>query len=189
RVTGYDTDYRPTGTETVIPAAGPATAGLSGTYAYGYTYTSTGKPLSVTMPAVGGLPRERVVTRYNSDGLPESTSGLTWYTSDVTYSPYGEPLRTVSGAQPYRVWTTNFVDPSTGRLQRTVADRELAEHRITDSYYSYDDSGMITSNARQLSDLPTGPWDTQCFTYDVMGELVNAWTSKITPVDGQGCKA
>ncbi|KOV69658.1 hypothetical protein ADL01_22085, partial [Streptomyces sp. NRRL WC-3618] len=33
------------------------------------------------------------------------------------------------------------------------------------------------------------PWDTQCFTYDVMGELVNAWTSKITPVDGQGCKA
>ncbi|KOV64933.1 hypothetical protein ADL01_27635, partial [Streptomyces sp. NRRL WC-3618] len=33
RVTGYDTDYRPTGTETVIPAAGPATAGLSGTYA------------------------------------------------------------------------------------------------------------------------------------------------------------
>ncbi|MBW8740665.1 MAG: RHS repeat protein, partial [Streptomyces turgidiscabies] len=180
RVTGYDTDYRPTGTETVIPAAGPATAGLSGTYAYGYTYTPTGKPLSVTMPAIGGLPREKVITRYNSDGLPESTSGLTWYTSDVTYSPYGEPLRAVSGAQPYRVWTTNFVDPSTGRLQRTVADRELAEHRITDSYYSYDDSGMITSNARRLSDLPTGPWDTQCFTYDVMGELVNAWTSKIT---------
>lgn len=74
RVTGYDTDYRPTGTETVIPAAGPATAGLSGTYAYGYTYTPTGKPLSVTMPAIGGLPREKVVTRYNSDGLPESTS-------------------------------------------------------------------------------------------------------------------
>ncbi|MEW2120318.1 polymorphic toxin-type HINT domain-containing protein [Streptomyces sp. NPDC005474] len=189
RVTGYDTDYQPTGTETVIPAAGPATAGLSGTYAYGYTYTPTGKPLSVTMPAIGGLPREKVVTRYNSDGLPESTSGLTWYTSDVTYSPYGEPLRTVSGAQPYRVWTTNFIDPSTGRLQRTVADRELAEHRITDSYYSYDDSGMITSNARQLSDLSGAPWDTQCFTYDVMGELVNAWTSKITPVDGKGCQA
>lgn len=189
RVTGYDTDYRPTGTETEIPAAGTATAGLSRKYAYGYTYTPTGKPLSVTLPAMGGLPKEKVVTRYNSDGLPESTSGLTWYTSDVTYSPYGEPLRTVSGAQPYRVWTTNFVDPATGRLQRTVTDRELAEHRITDSYYSYDKSGMITSNSRQLSDVSGAPWDTQCFTYDVMGELVNAWTSKITPVDGNGCKA
>jgi RHS repeat-associated protein len=178
-----------TGTETEIAAAGTSTAGLSGKYAYGYTYTPTGKPLSVTLPEIGGLPREKVVTRYNSDGLPESTSGLTWYTSDVTYSPYGEPLRTVSGAQPYRVWTTNFIDPSTGRLQRTVADREVAEHRITDSYYSYDDSGVITSNARQLSDVAGAPWDTQCFTYDVMGELVNAWTSKIEPVDGQGCKA
>lgn len=191
RVTGYDTEYRPTGTETVIPAAGTATAGLSGTYAYGYTYTPTGKPLSVTLPAIGGLPKEKVVTRYNGDGLPESTSGLTWYTSDVTYSPYGEPLRTVSGSQPYRVWTTNFIDPSTGRLQRTVADRETADpHRITDSYYSYDQSGMITSNSRQLTDgSATPPWDTQCFTYDVMGELVNAWTSKITPENGTSCKA
>ncbi|WP_405821331.1 polymorphic toxin-type HINT domain-containing protein [Streptomyces sp. NBC_01390] len=191
RVTGYDTEYRPTGTETVIPAAGPATAGLSGTYAYGYTYTPTGKPLSVTLPAVGGLPKEKVVTRYNSDGLPESTSGQTWYTADVTYSPYGEPLRTVSGSQPYRVWTTNFIDPSTGRLQRTVADRETADpHRITDSYYSYDQSGMITSNSRQLTDGSAAPpWDTQCFTYDVMGELVNAWTSNIAPVDGKSCKA
>ncbi|GAA0328260.1 hypothetical protein GCM10009540_55170 [Streptomyces turgidiscabies] len=191
RVTGYDTEYRPTGTETVIPAAGPAAAGLSGTYAYGYTYTPTGKPLSVTLPAIGGLPKEKVVTRYNSDGLPESTSGLTWYTADVTYSPYGEPLRTVSGSQPYRVWTTNFIDPSTGRLQRTVTDRETADpHRITDSYYSYDQSGMITSNSRQLTDgSATPPWDTQCFTYDVMGELVNAWTSNIAPVDGKSCKA
>ncbi|WP_241826984.1 polymorphic toxin-type HINT domain-containing protein [Streptomyces graminilatus] len=190
RVTGYDTEYRPTGTETTI-ASNPLTAGLSGTYAYKYTYTPTGNPLSVTLPAIGGLPQEKVVTRYNSDGLPESTSGLTWYTADVTYSPYGEPLRTVSGAQPYRVWTTNFIDPSTGRLQRTVADRETADpHRITDSYYSYDESGMITSNSRQLTDgSTTPPWDTQCFTYDVMGELANAWTSNITPVDGKSCKA
>ncbi len=190
-VTGYDTDYRPTGTKTKIAAAGPMTAGLSGTYEYAYTYTPTGKPLSATLPAIGGLPKEKVVTRYNSDGLPESTSGVTWYTADVTYSPYGEPLRTVSGVQPYRVWTTNFIDPSTGRLQRTVADRETADpHRITDSYYSYDQSGMITSNSRQLTDgSATPPWDTQCFTYDVMGELVNAWTSNITPVDGKSCKA
>ncbi|MFJ7078205.1 polymorphic toxin-type HINT domain-containing protein [Streptomyces sp. NPDC098781] len=190
RVTGYDTDYRPTGTETVIPS-NALTAGLAGTYPYAYTYTQTGKPQSVTLPAVGGLEKEKVVTRYNGDGLAESTSGLAWYTSDATYSPYGEVLRTVSSSQPYRVWTTNFVDPHTGTLQRTVTDRETSgPHRITDSYYSYDVSGTITSNARKLSSASGETWDTQCFTYDVMGELLNAWTSNITPTgNATGCKA
>ncbi|MEU2508926.1 RHS repeat-associated core domain-containing protein [Streptomyces sp. NPDC007863] len=33
-------------------------------------------------------------------------------------------------------------------------------------------------------------WDNQCFTYDVLGELVNAWTSKLIPNgSGTGCKA
>ncbi|MFI8891026.1 polymorphic toxin-type HINT domain-containing protein [Streptomyces paradoxus] len=188
RVTGYDSEYRVMGSETVIPA-NAMTTGLSGTYPYAYTYTPTGKPQSVTLPAVGGLAKEKVVTRYNGDGMPESTSGLTWYTADATYSPYGEVLRTVSGAQPNRVWTTNFVDPHTGRLQRTVADRETAgPHRITDSYYSYDATGTITSNARKLSEATGSTWDTQCFTYDVMGELTHAWTSKIEPTGGgTGC--
>jgi YD repeat-containing protein len=149
RITGYDTEYRPTGRDVVIPAD-TSTTGLSGTYSYGYTYTPTGKPLSTTMPAIGGLAAEKVVTRYDSDGLPESTSGLSWYTSDVTYSPYGEALRTVSGPQPYRVWTTNFIDEHTGSLQRTVWDRETAgSHRISDSYYSYDRAGNVTSAHRQ----------------------------------------
>ncbi|MFD8049576.1 polymorphic toxin-type HINT domain-containing protein [Streptomyces chartreusis] len=190
RVTGYNSDYQVTGSETVIPA-NSMTTGLSGTYSYAFTYSPTGKPQSVILPAAGGLARENVVSRYNSDGLPESTSGLAWYTSDATYSPYGEVLRTVSAAQPYRVWTTNFVDPHTGRLARTVTDRETSgPHRITDSYYSYDASGTITSNARKLSDASGAPWDNQCFTYDVMGELVHAWTSGTTPAgNGTGCKA
>ncbi|MDI1454401.1 polymorphic toxin-type HINT domain-containing protein [Streptomyces sp. ATE26] len=190
RVTGYDTEYRATGTETVIPA-NAMTTGLAGTYAYSYTYTPTGAQQSATLPAAGGLASERVVSRYTSDGLPESTSGKTWYTADATYSPYGEPLRTVSGSQPNRVWTTNFVDPHTGRLQRTVADRETSgPHRITDSYYSYDTSGTITSNARQMGDPADGSWDNQCYTYDALGELVHVWTSKTAPAgNGTGCKA
>ncbi|MDH6434816.1 RHS repeat-associated protein [Streptomyces sp. SAI-144] len=190
RVTGYDSEYHVTGNETVIPA-NSMTTGLSGTYAYTNTYTPTGKPLSVTLPAAGGLAREKVVTRYNGDGLPESTSGQTWYTSDATYSPYGEVLRAVSGSQPYRVWTTNFVAPFNGSLQRTVTDRETAgPHRIADNYYSYDTSGTITASTRQLGDPVDKVWDTQCFTYDVLGELVHAWTSNIAPGgDGTGCKA
>ncbi|MFB6833393.1 polymorphic toxin-type HINT domain-containing protein [Streptomyces hydrogenans] len=191
RVTGYDTEYRPTGRETVIPA-NPMTTGLSGTYTYAYTYTPTGKPLSVTLPAKGGLAAEKVITRYDEDGLPESTSGINWYTSDVSYSPYGQVLRSVASAQPYRVWTTNFIDDHTGRLMRTVVDRETAgPHRVSDTGYAYDVSGTITAVARQDAVTATSfTWDNQCFTYDVLGELVNAWTSKLVPNgSGTGCKA
>ncbi|MEU9699760.1 HNH/endonuclease VII fold putative polymorphic toxin [Streptomyces sp. NPDC047981] len=190
RVTGYDIEYRPTGRETVIPP-NAMTTGLSGTYAYSYTYTLTGKPQSVTLPAKGGLTSEQVITRYDEDGLPESTSGINWYTTDVTYSPYGEALRTVSGAQPYRVWTTNFIDEHTGRLQRTVTDRESAgPHLVSDSAYAYDASGMITASARKLADASGTSWDNQCFAYDTLGELVRAWTSSITPdAKGTGCKS
>lgn len=189
RTIGYTTDYQPTGRDITIPA-NTKTAGLSGTYSYTYGYTPTGKPSSVTYPAKGGIAAEKVVTRYNEDGLPESTAGSSWYTADVTYSPFGEVLRAVSGSQPYRLWTTNFIDPHTGRLQRTVADRETASpHRITDSYYSYDASGTITSNSRKLSEASGSTWDTQCYTYDALGELVHAWTSSIVPTGtGNGCK-
>ncbi|MDF3146227.1 ricin-type beta-trefoil lectin domain protein, partial [Streptomyces sp. T21Q-yed] len=188
RVTAYDIEYRPTAREIVIPAsAGPK---LGGTYKYAYTYTRSGKQLSVQVPAVGGLSGEKVVTRYNEDGLPESTSGLDWYTSDVTYSPYGEPLRTVSGPQPYRVWTTNFIDQDTGRLQRTVWDRETAgSHRVADSYYSYDRAGNVTSSAVKQTDGTTSTWDNQCFTYDYLGELVHAWTSSLAVSGATGCKS
>ncbi|WP_282697210.1 polymorphic toxin-type HINT domain-containing protein [Streptomyces sp. CC208A] len=191
KVTGYDTEYRPTGRQVIIPA-NAMTTGLSGTYTYTYTYTPTGKPLSVTLPAKGGLPAEKVITRYNEDGLPESTSGIAWYTSDVSYSPYGEVLRSVSSAQPYRVWTTNFIDEHTGRLMRTVTDREKAgPHRISDTGYAYDAAGMITASARQDAVTNTSTtWDNQCFTYDAMGELVHAWTSNIKPNGtGVGCKS
>ncbi|MFJ2094023.1 RHS repeat domain-containing protein [Streptomyces sp. NPDC087901] len=192
KVTGYDTDYRPTGRQTVIPA-NAMTTGVSGTYTYAYTYSATGKQLSATLPAAGGLAAEKVVTRYNSDGQPVSTSGLNWYTSDVTYSPYGETLRTVSGPQPYRVWTTSFTDETTGRLQRKVADRETANsHRISDDFYSYDIAGNVTSDARKVTDGATSVWDNQCFTYDALGELVHAWTSSVTTLgsgNGTGCKA
>ncbi|MER6916159.1 RHS repeat-associated core domain-containing protein [Streptomyces sp. NPDC000594] len=190
RVTGYDSEYRPTGRETVIPAH-TTTTGLSGTYAYSYTYTQTGMPKSVTLPAKGGLAQEKVLTRYNEDDLPEVTAGHSWYTSDVTYSPYGEVMRSVSGGQPYRVWTTNFLNEHTRGLARTVVDRETAgPHRVSDSYYSYDTSGTITSSARQLANATGETWDNQCFTYDLMGELVHAWTSNVAPrKDATGCKS
>ncbi|MFJ7066694.1 ricin-type beta-trefoil lectin domain protein [Streptomyces sp. NPDC101115] len=175
-VTGYDGGYRPTGTKITIPDI-PVTKGLAGEYVYTMAYTLTGKVQSSTVPATpGGLAAERLVTRYNSEGLVQSVSGLGWYTADTIYGPFGEVLRTTSGSAPRRVWTTNFFDPGTGRLSQSVTDRETANpNRLSAVSYGYNAGGQLTSiTDRQPGDRV----DRQCFAYDPLGQLVEAWTGK-----------
>lgn len=180
-ITGYDAEYRPTGSKITIPDT-PGTKGLAGTYAYSTTYTATGKVQSTTVPATpGGLAAEKLVTRYNADGMPQSMSGLAWYAADVKYSPYGEVLRTASGNAPNRVWTTNQYDPNTRQVTNQISDRETGPNRISDVSYSYDPVGNITA----VTDTqPGGREDRQCFAYDPMGQLTKAWTGKTAACSG-----
>ncbi|MFJ3841864.1 polymorphic toxin-type HINT domain-containing protein [Streptomyces sp. NPDC090054] len=180
-VTGYDNEYRPTGSKITIPDV-PATKGLAGTYAYSTTYTPTGKVQSTTLPATpGGLAAEKLVTRYNADGMPQTLSGLTWYTADVKYSPFGDILRTSSGNAPNRVWTTNNYNPHTGQVINQVSDRETGPNRISDVSYAYDPAGNITS----VTDTQPGDRvDRQCYAYDTVGQLTKAWTGKTAACNG-----
>ncbi|MFJ3924152.1 polymorphic toxin-type HINT domain-containing protein [Streptomyces sp. NPDC090022] len=176
-VTGYDTEYRPTGSKITIPDTA-ATKGLAGTYTYSTAYTPTGKVQSTTLPGTpGGLAAERLVTRYNAEGMPTTLSGLSWYTADTVYSPFGEVLQTASGKAPNRVWSSNFRDPNTGRLTQSITDRETAspDTRISALSYTYNTAGSITA----VTDTqPGGRVDRQCYTYDPMGQLTQAWTGK-----------
>ncbi|WP_331730347.1 ricin-type beta-trefoil lectin domain protein [Streptomyces sp. NBC_00073] len=188
-VTGYDAEYRPTGSRITIPDTATATGttkditkGFAGSYAYSTTYTPTGKVQSTTVPATpGGLAAEKLITRYNRDGLPQSTSGLAWYTAETVYSPFGQTLRTASGSAPNRVWTTNRYNPNTGQLTQSTSDREYADvpkgqlHRISDVAYTYDVAGNITAVADTRGD---GTTDRECYAYNPMGQLTNAWTGK-----------
>ncbi|MFF4010641.1 polymorphic toxin-type HINT domain-containing protein [Streptomyces sp. NPDC001717] len=180
-VTGYDSEYRPTGSKITIPDV-PGTKGLAGTYAYSTTYTPTGKVQSTTLPATpGGLAAEKLITRYDADGMPKTMSGLAWYTADIQYGPYGEVLRTASGNAPNRLWTTNLYNPNTGQLTHQISDRETAPNRISDVSYAYDPAGNITS----ITDTqPGGREDRQCFAYDPMGQLTKAWTGKTAACTG-----
>ncbi|MFE1577358.1 hypothetical protein [Streptomyces fradiae] len=171
-MTGYDTEYRPTGNKVTIPST-PMTTGLAGTYTYASAYTPTGKVQSVDLPATpGGLAAEKVITRYDGEDSPTTMSGLAWYTADTFLGLYGEVLRTASGEAPRRVWTTNVYDEDTRRLTRTTAHRETAPHPVNTTTYGYDTVGNITSIADQQ---PAGT-EEQCFSYDPMGRLVHAWT-------------
>ncbi|MFF7297461.1 polymorphic toxin-type HINT domain-containing protein [Streptomyces sp. NPDC008265] len=185
-VTGYDSEYRPTGSRITVPDV-PAAKGLAGSYAYSTTYTPTGKVQSTTLPAtIGGLAAEKLITRYNADGMVQTMSGLSWYTSDTVYSPYGEILRTASGNAPHRVWTTNTYDPHTGRVASATSHKETRDaasgsNLLASLSYTYDAVGNPTS----IKDTYPGTTaqspplvDRQCYTYDAMGQLVRAWTGK-----------
>ncbi|MGE7390921.1 ricin-type beta-trefoil lectin domain protein [Streptomyces sp. NPDC004126] len=181
-VTGYDAEYRPTGSKITIPNV-PATKGLAGTYAYTTAYTPTGKVQSTTLPATpGGLAAEKLVTRYNADGLPQTLSGLNWYTADVKYGPFGNVLRTATGNAPNRVWTTTLYNQNTGQVTNQVTDRETGgPNRVSDVSYAYDPAGNITS----ITDSqPGGREDRQCYAYDPMGQLTKAWTGKSASCTG-----
>ncbi|MFB7429628.1 polymorphic toxin-type HINT domain-containing protein [Streptomyces hydrogenans] len=185
-VTGYDTEYRPTGTKITIPAD-TYTTGLARDYTYTYEYTPTGKLQAVNLPATpGGLAAEKVITRYSGEGAPLTTSGLTWYTAGTTYSPHGQILRTITGDAPRRLWTTNDYDQHTGRLNTTESLREatIPNAHISTLTYGYDTTGNITSLSDKQTNITNGTpvvaTEQQCFTYDPMGRLINAWTGTTT---------
>ncbi|WP_051722817.1 ricin-type beta-trefoil lectin domain protein [Streptomyces albus] len=188
-VTGYTTDYQPTGRRIELPSTIATSYGLKDTYTYSYDYSKLGRLKSTTLPAAGTLGAEKVVTRYNSDGLPVSTSGLDWYVADTEYSPWGEVLRSVAGENPTRVWTTNLYDTTTGELTRQVIDRESTSDttavtgtRVNSRTYAYDDAGNIL----QTTDVSGSTTDRQCYVYDALGQLTDAWTSPNADCKGVG---
>ncbi|WP_328876324.1 polymorphic toxin-type HINT domain-containing protein [Streptomyces sp. NBC_00287] len=179
-VSGYTADYQPTGQKISIPESVAMSYGLASEYVYSFEYSESGLLEAVNLPSVGTLPAEKLVIRYNEDGLPVSTSGLAWYNSQTSYSPYGQVLRTVSGENPNRVWTTNLFDEATGELTRSIVDREstsdttaVTGHRVNSRTYAYDPAGNVTS----IADTSNSATDRQCFMYDALGQLTEAWTA------------
>ncbi|WP_405688824.1 putative adhesin [Streptomyces sp. NBC_00057] len=182
-VTGYTAEYQPTGMKLTLPATIAAQYGLQETYAYAYEYSKSGQLRSASLPAAGGLSPEKIVTRYNEDGLPISTSGLDWYNADTDYSVYGQVLRAVTGENPNRVWTTNLYDERTGELTKSYTDRESTSdtstvlgNRVNMRSYAYDPAGNVT----KIEDAVDSATDRQCFSYDPIGQLTQAWTASDT---------
>ncbi|MFC9606267.1 ricin-type beta-trefoil lectin domain protein [Streptomyces niveus] len=179
-VTGFTPEYQPTGTQLTLPATIATQYGLHETFDYTYEYSKSGKLKTATLPAAGGLSQEKIVTRYNEDGLPVSTSGLDWYTADTDYSVYGQVLRAVTGEHPNRVWTTNLYDERTGELTKSYTDRESTSdtttvlgNRVNTRSYAYDPAGNVT----KVEDAVDATTDRQCFDYDPLGQLKQAWTA------------
>ncbi|MDV9187496.1 ricin-type beta-trefoil lectin domain protein [Streptomyces sp. SR27] len=181
QVNGYDKDYQPTSATLSLPQSIADTWGLQSSYTYGYQYSDTGRLDAATLPAVGALAAEKLVVRYNKDGLPLSISGKDWYGAETVYSPYGQVMRSTLGAQPYRVWTQNTFDEASGELKDQQVYREQTGDTsvvggvlVSKRSYNYDPAGNVTG----IQEHSLGIEERQCFAYDPLGQLKKAWTDK-----------
>ncbi|WP_212820285.1 RHS repeat domain-containing protein [Polymorphospora rubra] len=177
-IQGFNTDYTPTGNSITIPAA---EVGLAGTYNYAFTYWSDGSPSTTRLPdldGAGGTAAEMLSYRYNHIALPETLETnyggtATRYVIGTTYTRYGEPTLTglaYSGGPG--VEQAAYYEVGTRRLERQTTARATSPSGVADLNYSYDRAGNVT----RIADLTPNPDDAQCFSYDHLRRLTEAWT-------------
>ncbi|MEV0607139.1 RHS repeat-associated core domain-containing protein [Polymorphospora rubra] len=170
-VTGYNTRYQPTGTKYTIPASEGA---LAGQYSFGASYSAnTGLLKTNTYPSGAGLPSEVVTYGYNGLDMLDNVRGLARYLQATNYSPYGEPLRHTFGNLGKEIFLSYTYEAGTRRLKEFTVDRVVAPTRLDQITYDYDSIGNIKQIKAVEQSTTT---DTQCFTYDHLRRMTDAWT-------------
>jgi RHS repeat-associated protein len=171
--TGYDAGYRPTGVSTVIPASEGA---LAGTYSQAMTYNVDGGLKTMSLPAAPGLPSETLSYFYTAQGDLERMAGVGAYVAGTIRSPYGEALRLDTGSLVGKaVWQLFEYDEGTRRLTRAQLQRQGFTGSAIDLNYTYDQVGNVLKAADQPTAAGATP-DTQCFDYDHLRRMEQAWT-------------
>ncbi|ACU38695.1 RHS repeat-associated core domain-containing protein [Actinosynnema mirum] len=180
RTTGYDDAGRPTGTEISIPEVEGV---LGTTYQATQDYTYTGKPASTgLLDVISGdelIVEGETLTHYydNANGSLEQTVGQQTYVTNTDYSAHGEVIGTVRGENyegAKQVAVTNSYEVGTRRLVTSeVHALSTRTTQLANRNYAYDASGNIT----RIADAPSGTVpDIQCFAYDHLRRMTDAWT-------------
>jgi RHS repeat-associated protein len=152
--------------------------GLAGTYTTGYAYTSTGLLRSTSPATKGGLPGEDIVVDYDRYGQPKATFGYNSYVSASSYTPFGEPSQYTLGVNNSTGWLSFDYDEHTRDLTGVNLSAQQAWPQIDDLRYSRDDAGNITKIVNEQGTVANGaPTRTQCFDYDPLNQLTEAWTA------------
>jgi RHS repeat-associated protein len=172
----YDTLYRPHRTTVSIPASEGA---LAGSYQTNVQYNVDGTVQSSSYPAAGSLTAETITPTYD-DVLRVKTigaSGGATYLTNAIYSYTGKPLQytyQATGAKATQV--DNSYEWGTQRLSNSSVHRQDVAGADKSATYGYDEAGNITS----VSDVSRDGTDNQCYTYDYLGRLTEAWAQNTT---------
>ncbi|GAB1646763.1 RHS repeat domain-containing protein [Krasilnikovia sp. MM14-A1259] len=178
KVLDYNDRYKPGNVQVIIPQS---ETGLAGTYTYTNTYNDDDSIKSTSIPSTNsGLAAEALTFGYTSLGQPYSLNSLYGsqnlsYVQDTTYNALGEldQVDRYTGTGGH-VWTAYTRELETGRTTGIRTDAEQATPAIVANVqYRYDNAG----NVLQTTDTAPDPVDdTQCFTYDNLRRLTQAWT-------------
>ncbi|MEV0663875.1 RHS repeat-associated core domain-containing protein [Actinomadura luteofluorescens] len=154
---------------------------LVGSYTFSTAYNLDGTVQTNTVPAAGGLPLETL--RYSYDDwlrpltLTKTVSNTTTtYVGDTVYSPTGKTKILELGSAGKRVWQDFTYQHGTQRLDTATTRREGIAGTDRQATYHYTDSGNITS----ITDISHDGTDNQCFSYDPLQRLTQAWTQGTT---------
>ncbi|MFB7894826.1 polymorphic toxin-type HINT domain-containing protein [Streptomyces xiamenensis] len=173
RVLEVDALYRPVRTEVEIPESEGA---LAGRYESGTTYAASGKPEQIRYPAAGRLPALTLQPTYE-DGTLRLTHLRTPQRLHVetTYTHTGKPSM-------FRLRANEFADESvsvgstyergTQRLKSVQAVAFSVPGNQLMEEYQYDQAGNVLS----LSSRTATGAEVQCFQYDYLRRLTEAWT-------------
>ncbi|WP_228644956.1 DNRLRE domain-containing protein [Microtetraspora sp. AC03309] len=179
-VTSYDSMGRPRTSTLTIPSSEGL---LAGTYTFTTSYTTSGAVATYEMPAAGGLPSETVTSTYTDLGLPQALTsniggGFT-YVANTTYSKIGQMAERSYGADG-KIRRNLIWSPTTGWLERitTTTKADTSGPVVSqDDHYTYDISGEITQILDAASAASGSPGQSECFTYDGLHRLAQAWTT------------
>jgi RHS repeat-associated protein len=128
-------------------------------------------------PAIGGLPGESLLYEYDTWLRPTRlTSSQGAYVNDTLYTPTGKPMLRELGNEGKRAWQTFTYQYGSQRLSTARTSRENIAGFDRDATYTYNDAGDITA----ISDVSRDGTDTQCFGYDGLRRLTQAWTQPST---------
>jgi RHS repeat-associated protein len=182
QATGFDAFGNPLGQTITIPSATEGTA-LGTSYTFNHTFhATTGIPISDTYPLGGGLAREVVQHTYTGGvyDLPTGIGGP--YAQKTQYDAYARPTTETIGTGTNLAYLTYQYDDHTGRLNQQTLTRssDTAPTAFTDRQsYQYDLAGNVTRQTSSRNSSTT-PSETQCFSYDRLDRLTQAWTATDT---------
>ncbi|MFJ9521036.1 RHS repeat-associated core domain-containing protein [Kitasatospora sp. NPDC101801] len=179
KVYGYDEGYRSTGTTLSMPGK---VIGQTGTFSYTTRASynqATGTLKATNTPALADRQAETVNYTYDVNGpMLSFGSATTTYDLSTNYDAYGRPVRTTVNPWGTQIVSTVNYDEATGRTVSQYIDKQTASTGATQqTNYTYDQAGRVTS-VKDIANNTPAQADLQCFSYDYLGRLSEAWTDK-----------
>ncbi|MFE9107618.1 DddA-like double-stranded DNA deaminase toxin [Actinomadura geliboluensis] len=170
----YDTLGRPATTTLTVPNS---QSPLAGTYIFTTSYNADGTVNGQGLPAAGGLPAEAITYNYDTWQRPTGVIGNAAYINTAQYTPTGKLALLEYGTDPAKqAWQRFDYEKGTQRLSNARTNRAGIGGADRNATYHYTDAGTITS----ITDNSRDGADNQCFTYDHLQRLTQAWTQGTT---------